>query len=71
MYFKYCDISSGRNRDSQGTVESKQGTVRHIRWLPGYVSVYRTVPRVRSGSTQGDIDPISNSVGADDAPRLK
>ena len=31
VYFKYCDISSGRNRDSQGTVESKQGTVRHIR----------------------------------------
>ena len=24
MYFKYCDISSGRNRDSQGMVESKQ-----------------------------------------------
>ena len=52
MYFKYCDISSGRNRDSQGTVECKQGrpirsgisdsyqgrpTFRYTGPYPGYV----------------------------------
>ena len=52
MYFKYCDISSGRNRDSQGTVESKQGrsgildsyqgTFRYTGPYPGYVPA---VPR--------------------------
>ena len=31
LYMCISNISSGRNRDSQGTVESKQGTVRHIR----------------------------------------
>ena len=61
MYFKYCDISSGRNRDSQGTVECKQGTVRHIQ-IVTRVRFYRTVPRVRSGSTQGDIETRLNSL---------
>ena len=47
MYFKYCDISSGRNRDSQGTVECKQ-----LRYGPAY----QIVTRVRFGipdRTQG------------------
>ena len=30
-YPGYGPVYRGRNRDSQGTVESKQGTVRHIR----------------------------------------
>ena len=54
MYFKYCDISSGRSRDSQGTVECKQfkvrsgisdsyqGTFRYTGPYPGYVPA---VPR--------------------------
>ena len=51
MYFKYCDISSGRNRDSQGTVESKQGRP----YGPGISDSYRRGSR--GGGGQGGLGP--------------